>query len=56
MVEGRIYKAASEEWRNQFDELQDTISTLNEGTNSLVTSKSEPGGWFIVHRHKTSAV
>ena len=31
-----------------FDELQDTISTLNKSTNSLVTSESEPDRWFIV--------
>ena len=39
-----------------FDELQDTVSTLNEGTNFLVTSESEPDEWFIVHRHKTSTI
>ena len=27
-----------------FNELQDTVSTLNEGTNSLVTSELEPDG------------
>ena len=39
-----------------FNELQDTVSTLNEGTNSLVTSESEPDGWFVVHRCKISAI
>ena len=39
-----------------FDELQDTVSTLNKGTNSLVTSESEPDGWFIARRRKTSAI
>ena len=52
-MEGGIYKAASE---TDFHELRDTISTLNEGTNSLVMSESEPDGWFIVCRHKTSAI
>ena len=38
------------------DELWDTVSTLNKGTNSLVTSESEPDGWFIVRRHKMSVI
>ena len=39
-----------------FIELQDTVSTLNESTNSLVTSRSEPDGWFVMHRCKTSTI
>ena len=39
-----------------FNELQDTVSTLNEGTNSLITSKLEPDRWFVVRRCKTSAI
>ena len=39
-----------------FDELWDTVSTLNEGTSSLVTSKLNPYGWFVVRRRKTSAI
>ena len=34
--------------RTDFDEFRDTIFTLNEGTNSLVTSELESNGWFIV--------
>ena len=34
-MEGGLYKAVSEDWRD-FDKLQVTDSTLNEGTNSLV--------------------
>ena len=36
-----------------FDELWNTVSTLNEGTNSLVTSESDPDRWFM---RKTSAI
>ena len=39
-----------------FNELQDTVSTLNKGNNSLVMSESEPDGWFVVCRHKMSAI
>ena len=39
-----------------FNELQDTVSTLNEGINSPVTSESEPDGWFVMRRCKTSAI
>ena len=42
--------------RTDFDELWDTVSTLNEGINSLVMSESKPYGWFVVHRHKTSTI
>ena len=42
--------------RTNFDEFWDTVSTLNEGTNSLVMSESEPDGWFVVCRCKTSAI
>ena len=55
MVEGGIYKAVQKSDGTDFNELQDTISTLNEGTNSLVMSESEPDG-FVVRRHKTSAI
>ena len=54
-MEGGIYKAASEKsGGTNFDELRDTISTLNEGTNFLVTLKRI--GWFIISRCKTSAI
>ena len=49
----RLYQKSG--WTD-FNELQDTISTLNEDTNSLVTSESEPDGWFVMHRCKTSAI
>ena len=38
-----------------FNELLDTVSTLNEDTNSLVTNESEPGRWCVMRRCKTSA-
>ena len=49
----RLYQKSG---RTDFNELQDTVSTLNEGTNSLVTSESEPHRWFVMHRHKTSTI
>ena len=39
-----------------FDELWDTISTLDEGTNSLVMSESELEGRFVMCRYKTSTL
>ena len=42
--------------RTDFNKLQDTVSTLNEGTNSVVTRESEPDGWFVVRRCKTRAI
>ena len=35
-----------------FNEFQDIVSTLNEGTNSLVISESESDRWFVVRRCK----
>ena len=49
----RLYQKSG---RPDFNELQDTVSTLNEGTGSLVMSKSEPDRWFVMCRHKTSAI
>ena len=54
--EGGIYRLYQKSGGTNFNELQDTISTLSECTNSLVTIKSEPDGWFVVRRHKTSAI
>ena len=33
-----------------FDKLWDTVSTLNEGINSLVKNKLKPYRWFVVRR------
>ena len=55
---GGLYKAVSEEysWTN-FDKLRVTDSTLNEGTNSLVTSKSRGGkDGFVMHCRTMSAM
>ena len=49
----RLYQKSG---RTDFNKLQDTVSILNEGTNSLVTSKLEPDGWFVMRRHKMSAI
>ena len=42
-------------WTN-FDELWVTDSTLNEGNNSLETSKLDPNGLFVVSSRITSAI
>ena len=34
----------------------DTVSILNEGINSVVTSKSNPYRWFVMCKCKTSAI
>ena len=49
----RLYQKSG---RTDFNELQDTVSILNKSTNSLVTSESEPDGWFAVRRHQTSTI
>ena len=46
----KIYQKTG--WTN-FDELQVTDFTLNEGTNSLVMSESMCKGWFVNKYHKT---
>ena len=39
LLKGGLYKAVSEDWLVDFDELRVTDSTLNEGTNSLINDE-----------------
>ena len=61
-MEGGIYKATvyQKSGRTDFEQLQNTASIhsyyVNEGTNSLVTNKSESDGLFVMHGHKTSVL
>ena len=43
LLEGGLYKAVSEDWLVNFDELRVTDSTLNEGTNSLINERKVAG-------------
>ena len=45
MVDGGIYQKSG---GTNFDELWDTVSTLNEGINSRVMSESNPDRQFVM--------
>ena len=55
-MKGGLYNAVSEDWLGQLMNLRVTDSTLNEGTNSLVTSKSGWERWFIMCCHTMSLI
>ena len=48
----RLYQ---ENGGTDFDEHWITVSTLNEGTSSIVTSELKPYGWFVVRRCKINS-